>query len=251
MIELLNIDCYEKLLTMQAGSVDLFIQDTPFGVTQNNWDIVPDFKKMWPEWLRVGKDNCVFIFFATQPFTSDLINSKRNLFRYDIIWDKGNCVGHLNANKMPMRKHEIILVFYKKLPTYNPQKDFTGKTYHSKFNLKSNPGGNNYGKAKSVDNSLLNAGYKFPESIIYFERDQSGTVIHPTQKPVALIRYLIKTYSNEGDLIFDGYGGSGTTAIAADMEKRSAIVCENDILNNYYDAACKRFKEQTKQLTLL
>ena len=248
-IELLNMDCYQKLLTMQDGSVDLFLQDTPFGVTQNYWDIKPNLQKMWPEWLRVGKENCAFIFFATQPFASELISSMPKLFRYDIIWDKGFSTGHLNANKMPMRNHETVLIFYKKLPTYNPQKDYTGKTYHSKFKLMENVGGHNYGRAKSVDNSKVNSGYNFPKSIICFNKDAAGVVNHPTQKPIDLIRYFIRTYSNEYDLVFDGYGGSFSTAMAADLEKRNAIICELD--KDYYTAACKRFEQQTAQLKLL
>jgi len=235
---------------MNAGSVDLFLQDTPFGVTQNKWDIAPDFNKMWPEWLRVGKENCPFIFFATQPFASDLINSKRDLFRYDLIWYKALGTGFLNANKMPMRNHEHILVFYKQLPIYNPQ---MGVGLRKKGNRKHDRNGTNYGRfsTEGTSNYFDDEGKRFPQSVIDFSNgDRTKESDHPTQKPIDVIRYLIKTYSNIGDLIFDGYGGSGTTAVAAEIEQRNAIVCENDIDNGYYDAACKRFKEQTAQLPL-
>lgn len=251
MIELLNIDCYEKLKTMEAGTVDLFLQDTPFGVTQNKWDIAPDFKKMWPEWLRVGKDNCAFIFFATQPFASDLINSNRKMFKYDLIWYKALGTGFLNANKMPMRNHEHILIFYKKLPTYNPQ---MGVGLRKKGNRKHDRNGTNYGRfaTEGTSNYFDDEGMRFPQSVIDFSNgDRTSENDHPTQKPLYLIRYLILTYSNKNDLIFDGYGGSGTTAVAAEMEKRNAIVCENDVENNYYNNSVKRLSNNSIKLTLL
>jgi len=196
-VELLNIDCYEQLLRMKDGAVDLFLQDTPFGVTQNDWDIAPDFQKMWPEWLRVGKENCAFIFFATQPFASDLINSNRSMFRYDLIWYKRLGSGFLNANRMPMRNHESILVFYKKLPTYNPQK---GTGNRKKFNRKHDRNGTNYGRfaTEGTVQAYDDNGERHPQSVIDISNgDRQNESDHPTQKPVDLFRYLIKTYSNE------------------------------------------------------
>src|ERR1043165_7502412 len=112
--EAYNEDCMITLSRMKDNSVDLMLQDTPFGVTQNDWDVVPDFKRLWPEWERVGKENCAFIFFGTQPFVTDLINTNRNIFRYDLIWYKPLGSGFLNANRMPLRNHEHLLVFYRK-----------------------------------------------------------------------------------------------------------------------------------------
>ena len=243
-IELLHIDCMEYMAALPDKAFDLIIQDTPFGVTQNKWDTVPDLNSLWPEWLRIGKDNSAYLFFATQPFAADLINSNRKMFRYDLIWYKALGTGFLNANKMPMRNHEHILVFYKQLPTYNPQ------MYIGKMRDKGNKGSRtttNYGTFKPTVSK--NDKY-FPQSVLDFTNgDRTKEADHPTQKPVDLFRYLIKTYSNIGDNIFDGYGGSGTTAIAAHLENRNAVVCELD--KDYYDAACKRFKEQTAQLSLL
>jgi site-specific DNA-methyltransferase (adenine-specific) len=248
MIELLNCDCYEKLLSMPDGSVDLFLQDTPFGVTQNEWDIVPDLDKMWPEWLRVGKENAAFIFFATQPFASDVINSMRQYFRYDIIWYKALGTGFLNANKMPMRNHESILVFYRKLPTYNAQMSIGKMKVKGRIRSKERAGNTNYNGFKDLP-SLVNNTYH-PESVIDFTNgDRTTESDHPTQKPVGLFRYLIKTYSNDADLVFDGYGGSGTTAIAAHMEHRNAIVCE--LNEQYYNDATRRYSNETAQLKLL
>jgi len=244
MIELLNIDCYEKLLTMEAGTVDLFLQDTPFGVTQNDWDIAPDLKKMWPEWLRVGKSNAAFIFFATQPFAADLINSNRKMFKYDLIWYKALGTGFLNANKMPMRNHESILVFYNTLPTFNPQKGTGVRKYGIRNNTRTN---SNYGKFKEDGAGRYDdGGIRNPISVLDFTNGNRTTESdHPTQKPLPLIRYLIKTYSNPGDLVFDGYGGSGTTAVAAELEGRNCILCELD--KDYYEAAVKRYNNAIMQ----
>jgi len=244
-VELLHIDCYDKLTEMEDGSVDLFLQDTPFGVTQNDWDVPPDFDKMWPEWMRVGKENCAFLFFATQPFASDVINSNRKIFRFDLIWYKRLCSGFLNAKRMPLRNHESILMFYRKAPTYNPQMGVgirkRGKVKNERLNSNYNEFGNDKEFHRYDDN-----GTRYPQSVLDFSNgDRTSESDHPTQKPIDLIRYLIKTYTNVGDVVFDGYGGSGTTAVAAELEGRNAIVCERK--KDYYDGACKRFKEQTMQ----
>ena len=143
-----NQDCYETLCNLQDGSVDFLLQDPPYGVTQNEWDKIPDLAKMWEQWLRVVKPNGAIVFTAQQPFVSDLIESQRRLFGYDLIWYKqGKATGFLNANRMPLRIHEHILVFYKELPTYNPQK-LKGKPNHSKgsHSRGKKQTNNNYGK---------------------------------------------------------------------------------------------------------
>lgn len=246
-VELLNEDCYEVLKRMGDGSVDLFLQDTPFGVTQNEWDVAPDFEKMWPEWLRVGKENCAFIFFGTQPFVSDLINSNRSLFRYDLIWYKTLATGFLNANRMPLRNHEHILMFYRKLPTYNQQ---LGVGIRKKGKVRNERNNENYNKfGKDGMHSYDDKGTRRPQSVIEFSNgDRQSEQDHPTQKPVDLFRYLIKTFSNEGELVFDGYGGSATTAAAAYMEKRKAIVCER--ITSYFTDSQKRIEELTMQQSL-
>jgi site-specific DNA-methyltransferase (adenine-specific) len=241
--EVYNEDCYTVLQRLNSGSVDLLLQDTPFGVTQNDWDIKPDLAKMWPEWNRVTKDNAAMIFFATQPFASELILSNLKNFRYDLIWYKALGTGFLNANKMPMRNHEHILVFYRKLPTYNPQK------YVGKMRDKGNKGSRtttNYGTFKQTVSR--NDEY-FPQSVIDFTNgDRTTENDHPTQKPLDLIRYLIKTYSNEGDTVFDGYMGSGTTRVALWMENRNCIGAELD--KDYFDAGNKRFEIYRSQMKL-
>jgi DNA modification methylase len=244
-IELYNEDCLETLSRIESGTVDLLLQDTPFGVTQNDWDIKPDLKTMWPEWVRVGKENAAFIFFATQPFASDLIESNRKIFKYDLIWEKDKGTGFLNANKMPLRCHETILIFYKKLPTYNPQKDIrkVGTNSSKKKCMKST----NYREMEKVEyKSTFEA---FPRSVLNFYVVNSASgIMHPTQKPVDLIRYLINTYSNEGELVFDGYSGSGTTAAACVMEGRNFIGSE--LNSEYYEQSLKRLRDLQLQSSL-
>jgi site-specific DNA-methyltransferase (adenine-specific) len=248
MVELLNIDCREYLKSVGDGYFDLFIQDTPFGVTQNDWDIKPDFKTLWPEWLRTGKENAAYLFFGTQPFCCDLIMSMPQLFRYDLIWYKALGSGFLNAKKMPLRNHESVLVFYRKLPTYNPQ---MGIGIRKKGRAKNDRTNSNYGKFGGEDKYHLfdDKGTRYPQSVLDFTNgDRTTDSDHPTQKPVNLIRYLIRTFSNEGDNVFDGYSGSGTTAVASYLENRNAVVCENKI--EYYNQSVKRYKKEIKQQKL-
>ena len=236
MIELYNEDCYKTLCGLQDGKVDLLLQDTPFGVTQNEWDIKPDLPKMWKEWERVIKENGAMIFFATQPFASELILSNGELFRYDIIWQKSHSTGFLNAKKMPLRIHEHILVFYKSLPTYNPQ--VFDKPKHNIRPIVVKPRlSENYGKFKEGNTRTIPIDKSYPDSILYFENGRDD-INHPTQKPLDLIRYLVLTYSNENDVVFDGYLGSGTTAIACIEEKRNFIGSE--LNKEYFDKSTER-----------
>lgn len=217
-------DCIEVLKSLPDRSIDLFVQDLPYGVTKNSWDKVPNLAEMWKEWLRVGKENAAFVFTAQMPFAVDLINSNRKMFRYDIIWHKvGKSTGYLNANRMPLRSHEYILVFYKRLPTYNPQKVKGGKN-HSRGYGKKEKVNNNYGKHNSLYESELTE-LKHPTSVLAIPSDHPP--VHPTEKPVDLMRWIVTTYSNEGDTVFDGYSGRGTVAKASQIEKRKFIACEN------------------------
>lgn len=232
-IVLKNLDCLDLLRSLPDGSIDLMLQDPPFGVTQNEWDIKPNLAIMWSEWERVIKNNGAMLFFGTQPFVSELILSRIGFFRYDLIWYKALGTGHLNANKMPMRNHEHILVFYKALPTYNPQMKI------GKMRMKGSIKGNttsNYGDFKGQ--TSINDQYH-PQSVIYFTNgDRTKENDHPTQKPIDLIRYLVKTYSNPGETVFDGYSGSGTTAEACIKENRNFIGCE--LNKEYYDKSMER-----------
>ena len=198
---------------------------------------------MWKHWERVTKENGAMIFFATQPFASELILSNQKNFRYDIIWYKALGTGFLNANKMPMRNHEYILVFYRKLPTYNPQ------MVAGKMRMKGSKKGNattNYGNYEGktkVDDQY------FPQSVIDFSNgDRTSENDHPTQKPLELMRYLVATFSNVNDTVFDGYSGSGTTAEACVSLKRNFIGAELD--EKYYIDAKQRIENAQLQTSL-
>jgi site-specific DNA-methyltransferase (adenine-specific) len=238
-----NEDCLITMSRMEDNSVDLLLQDTPYNMTGCDWDEKVDLSSMWKEWLRVAKKNAALIFTAKQPFTTDLINSNREMFRYEMIWFKDRATGFLNAGSMPMPNHENILVFYREPPAYNPQ-TYNGKKSHSMgktANTKSKT--KVYGDFVRKENLSEE---KMPKTVLYYP--QPYPQIHNTQKPIDLFRYLIRTYSNEGDLVFDGYVGSGTTAIAAIMEKRQWIVCENK--QEYFDNAQNRIKTLLNQPTL-
>lgn len=229
-------DCLDVLMQLPDGSIDLLLQDPPYGSMQCDWDISVNIPEMWTEWERVIKDNGAIIFTAQNPFSADLIVSKREFYRYSLVWDKVLPTGFLDAAKKPLRVHEDILVFYKALPTYNPQ-FWQGGTYKKR---RAATGKRQYGSFGKKD-GLNEDGKRHPVSIIQISNaDRCKEVGHPTQKPIDLFRYLIRTYSNPGDVVFDGYGGSGTTAVAAKMEERRFIVCENHL--PYFQASVKRLK---------
>lgn len=245
-VELLNLDCLDLLKSLADKSVDLFFQDLPYGVTQNDWDKPVNLAELWPEWERVGKENAAFVFTASQPFATDLINSNRKLFKYDLVWEKSIATGFLNANRMPLRNHELILVFYKKLPIYNPQKFIVAGRSSFKKQRKQEIRNNCYGDFKNTDSGNKD-GSRFPLSVFnvpyensFFDSsfDTVQQMIHPTQKPIGLPRYFIKTYSNPGDTVFDGFSGSGSTAMACINEGRNFIGAE--LNKEYFDKAAKR-----------
>ncbi len=240
--ETYNVDCTEGMKRFSDKHFELLLQDTPFGCTQNEWDVKPDLKLMWPEWERIAKDNAAMLFFATQPFASELILSNSKLFRYDLIWYKALGTGFLNANRMPMRNHEMILVFYKKLPTYNPQM----KIGMMRGKGRKNGNSPNYGKynpSESFNNTY------YPQSVLDFTNgDKTTESDHPTQKPLDLIRYLIRTYSNAEDNVYDGYLGSGTTRVASYLEGRNFTGFELNA--EYFKAQDARFKLVASQMAM-
>lgn len=235
-------DCLEIMPTFESKSFDAIIADLPYGVTQNEKDILIPFDKLWKEYERIIKDNGVIILFGQGLFFIDLINSNRKLFRYDLVWDKQLTSGFLNSKKMPLRVHENIAIFYKKLPKYNPQ--FTeGIPLHSKGKsyLNKEHKNENYGKFEMTDDSRAGSTLKYPKSIISFQKPHPSKALHRTEKSIEMLEWLIKTYTDENDLILDNTMGSGTTIIAAINTKRKAVGIEldkfyfkvaNDRLNN-------------------
>ena len=227
-------DCLELMKDIPDGSIDMILCDLPYGSTAFKWDVVIPFDKLWDQYKRIIKENGAIVLTAQQPFATDLINSNRKLFRYEIIWEKTMKLGFLNANKMPLKGHENILIFYKKLPTYNPQK--TQKTGRArKRNQKENryAGYSNFRSSSTVDD-----GSRHPHSVVKFSNKNKNSGIHPTQKPVDLFEWLIKTYSNEGDLVLDNCSGSGTTAIACLKTNRKYICIEKD--TEYFEKSVSR-----------
>ena len=198
---------------------------------------------LWTEYERIIKDNGCILLFAQGKFYIDLVNSNRKLFRYDLVWNKILTSGFLNANRQPLRKHEQIAVFYKKQPTYNPQ--FTiGKALHGKGKNYMDKGfiNNNYGKFKLQADTRKESIEKYPTSILEFKKVHPSISKHPTEKPVELLEFLIKTYSNKNDLILDSCIGSGSTAIACIKEERNYIGFEIDL--EYYETAIKRINNE-------
>lgn len=233
-------DCLELMPKLiENKSVDMIFCDLPYGTTKCKWDSVIDLPKLWSEYERIIKDNGVILLFAQSPFDKVLGASNLKLLKYEWIWQKTHPTGHLNAKKMPMKAHENILVFYKKPPTYNPQKTTGHKRKVSSIKHKQ--------ACKDIDSEVYNKGQKathydsterYPLSVQVFASDKQKSKLHPTQKPLALIEYMIKTYTNEGDLILDNTAGSGTTGLGAKNLNRNYIMMEQD--PEYYDIACKR-----------
>jgi len=239
-MELYKGDCLEVMKSIPDGSVDAIITDPPYGTTACKWDSVIDFKLMWEQLNRIIKPNGAIVLFGSEPFSSALRMSNIKDYRYDLIWNKIRAAGFLNANRMPLKQHENISLFYKKLPTYNPQK-YIDKPYDkTKYNgkdMKENVLGS------YVSKSSKNNGERFPKSILKFSQNWSRQQqIHPTQKPVPLMEYLIKTYTNEGETVLDFTMGSGSTGVAAKNLNRNFIGIEQD--EKYFNIAVKRIDNE-------
>ena len=207
-----NEDCLEGMKRIPDKSVDMILCDLPYGTTRNKWDSIIPLEPLWDQYERVIKDNGAIVLTAQTPFDKVLGVSNLKLLRYEWIWEKTTSTGFLNAKKMPMKAHENILVFYKKLPTYNPQKT-TGhprkvSTAEHKVGSKAT---SNYGEHGLTG---YDSTERYPRSVQLFSTDKQKIAIHPTQKPVALFTYLIKTYTNEGETVLDTCMGGGTTAVS-------------------------------------
>ena len=217
-------DCLELMKRIPSNSVDMVLCDLPYGTTKCKWDTIIPFEALWEEWYRVSKLNAPFVLTASQPFTSIMIASNLKHYKYNWVWEKSKSTGYLNAKRMPMKAHEDVCVFYRKPPIYNPQM-FQGTPYYKGSAHRPTAV---YGAQKEVlvENKT---GLRYPRTVQYFKTAESeGKVIHPTQKPVSLFEYLLKTYTNEGDTVLDNCIGSGTTAIAALKSNRNFIGMEKD-----------------------
>jgi site-specific DNA-methyltransferase (adenine-specific) len=243
--EILLGDCLELMKDIPNGSIDMILADLPYGTTQCKWDSIIDLNKLWEQYERIIKPNGAIVLTAAQPFTSILVMSNLKLFKYDWVWKKPKGTGHLNAKKQPMRDKEDVLVFYKNQCTYNPQWTW-GEPYS---NLKS--GKTAKPSTAEVNGKYMNGaeyrngsdGRRYPKQVQEFGVVERGT-IHPTEKPVDLFRYFIRTYTNEGELVLDNTAGSGTTAIACLNTNRQFIVMEKE--QKYYDIILKRVGDFNK-----
>ena len=225
-------DSIEMMREIPDHSIDMVLCDPPYGTTRCKWDTIIPFEDLWKEYKRVCKKNAAIVLFSCEPFTSNLIMSNPKMFRYDLIWIKAQGTDFLNARRKPLRRHENVCVFYAASPTYNPQMA-EGKAYiRTKSKIKSEVYGN------YVDQGTISSGGRYPTTILQFKAERG---LHPTQKPVPLLEWLIKSYSNEGDTILDNCMGSGSTGVACINTKRNFIGIELE--QKYYDIAQQRIDE--------
>ena len=248
-----NEDCLQGMKRIDDATIDCIITDLPYGVLNadsegGSWDSIIPLEPMWEQFKRVTKPNAAIVLFCQGMFTAKLMMSQPKMWRYNLIWDKVLRKGFLNANRMPLRQHEDIAVFYRELPTFNPQMEpcLPHQRNHGR-GVNHNPKNRCYGEYKDIPVNISDE--KFPGSIFRFQKGHNKeSWLHPTQKPVDLLRYLILTYSNEGDTILDATIGSGTTAVAALMEKRHFIGFETN--KEYFDIAHGRIDQVLRNPTL-
>jgi len=240
-IELWFGDCLKVMLRIPDKSVDMILADLPYGTTACKWDTIISFEKLWEQYNRISKnEHTPILLFGNEPFSSLLRISNIINFRYDWIIEKTHVTGFLNANKMPMKSHEIISVFYKKLPVYSPQKTFghPRRISTAEHKEKTKSGGKSDVYHIQHNFTDYDSTERFPRDVLKFKWDKQLSGLHPTQKPVSLLEYMIKTYTNEGDLVLDNTMGSGSTGVACKNTNRRFIGIENNL--EYFEIAKAR-----------
>ena len=244
-------DCLDVMKNIPTNSIDMILCDLPYGTTQNHWDSVIPLNELWAHYERIIKDKGVIALTSQGLFTANLMLSKQNLFKYKITWVKSKPTNFLNAKKQPLRKHEDICIFYKSQPAYNPQMTF-GEPYNKGFRKDQFTG--SYGDFKTVE--VKSNGERYPTDVVYFKTAESeGEVYHPTQKPVELGRYLVRTFTKEGEVVLDNTCGSGSFLVSAVLEGRKFIGIEKnqDVYLfkkhkvDYIEVSKKRIKEAETQ----
>ena len=237
MNKLIQDDCLQAMSNIEDGSIDMILCDLPYGITaRNKWDSVLPLDELWQQYNRIIKKNGMICLFAEGMFMADLMKSNQKMWRYNLIWQKTTPTGFLNANRMPLRSHETICCFYKSLPTYHPQKTTGHKRKVSTARHKRN-------SIKTLDYNehelkTYDSTERYPTSVLTFATDKQKCALHPTQKPVALLEYLIKSFSNENDTILDNCMGSGSTGVACLNTNRNFIGIELD--KKYFNIAKER-----------
>lgn len=234
-VKLYNEDCLSALDKVADNSVDMIMVDLPYGTTACAWDFVIPMDKLWEQYYRICKKNAAMVFTASQPFTTTLISSNLKDFRYEWIWEKPQGTNPMNAKVMPLKSHENVLVFYREKPTYNPQMWYS--TPYGGFKSDTSKIGEVYGSAKSQHRDNPD-GSRYPKTVQKFKQEKG---FHPTQKPLEMMEYFIKTYSNKGDTILDNTMGSGTTGVAAVKLGRNFIGMEQE--KKYFDICNTRIQE--------
>ena len=244
MIKLIHGDCLEEMKKIPDGSIDMVLTDPPYGTTACKWDTVIPFEPMWEQLKRVTKKNGAIVLFGSQPFTSALVMSNPKMFKYEWVWDKKKAGNIFLAKTQPMKTHEVISIFSQTTPIYNPIMVKRDKVKRSK----------NYGTGEAIggnrtkEDTVYEYTEKYPISILESSNANQKGKLHPTQKPVALMEYLIKTYTNEGETVLDFTAGSFTTGVACVNIGRNFIGIEKD--KNYFDIGTTRIKETIKCLDL-
>lgn len=233
-MKLLLGDCLKILPKLQDKSVDMILADLPYGTTACKWDSIISLNELWIQYNRICKENAAMVFTAVQPFTTILAASNIENLRYEWIWEKPQGTNPMNVKVMPLKSHENILVFYRSKPTYNPQMWYS--TPYSGFSSNTSTIGEVYGKQQSKHRNNPE-GSRFPKTVLKFKQDKG---LHPTQKPIDLMEYLIKTYTNPGEIVLDNTMGSGTTGVASIRCGRDFIGIESD--TNYYQIAKERIE---------
>ena len=249
--KLIHGECLAEMAKLKDNSIDLILTDPPFGTTQNSWDVVIPFDKMWEQLNRIIKDNGVIVLFGSEPFSSLLRISNLKNFKYDWVWIKDQGTGHLNSKIQPMRNSENISVFYNNPCRYIPQKSQNNKPTNKSRNKTLISKKNLYGKFNDIGGRGGNTD-RYPLTTLFFNKvngnDKSNKFSHSTQKPVKLLEYLIKTYSLENETVLDFTMGSGTTLVACQNTGRNGIGIELD--DNYFEIAEKRVAEAIDNTSL-
>ncbi|MGL5012948.1 MAG: DNA-methyltransferase [Bacteroidales bacterium] len=239
-IWLMQGDCLERMKEIPSGSVDMILVDLPYGTTQCKWDSIIDLPIMWDHIWKIVKPNAAIVMTAQTPFDKVLGCSQLGHLKYEWIWEKTAATGFLNAKKAPMKAHENILVFYKNLPTYNPQKTYGHKPTNSYTKSSEKLDGDCYGKTVSVSGGGETS--RYPRSVQVFKSDKQKESFHPTQKPIGLMEYMVKTYTKESETVLDFTMGSGTTGIACKNLNRKFIGIEMDEV--YFNISKNRILQQ-------
>ena len=235
-VKLINGDCLEKMKNITDKSVDMILCDLPYGTTKNKWDSIIPLEPLWEQYERIIKDNGAILLFGSQPFTTILNYSNISNYRYEWVWVKNNSTGFQSANKRPLKKHELISVFYKKQPTYNPQ----GLIKYGKINKRDSMS-ESWSEMRS--NSYVQQWTNYPTQILEYKHDKQK--LHPTQKPISSLMYLIRTYTNENETVLDNTMGSGSTGVACMLTDRKFIGIELD--DKYFEISKSRLNEAVEK----